>query len=73
MIKTKVKIPTTAAAIQAPCQSEREMSFTLETPLGKPIPEISSDLNEHPLRLTVATKAISSQPRVRFFCDAGMA
>jgi hypothetical protein len=37
-----VKTPTTAAAIQAPCQSGSVVSLTLETPLGNPMPEISS-------------------------------
>jgi hypothetical protein len=35
-------MPTTAAAIQEPCQSGIVVSLTLETPFGNPMPEISS-------------------------------
>jgi hypothetical protein len=62
----KVNTPTTAAAIHAPCQSDIEISLTLETSFGKPIPETSSDLSEQPLRKAVARNAPRRPARVRF-------
>jgi hypothetical protein len=55
-----VKTPTTPPAIHAPCHKEIEMSLTLETPFGKPMPEISSDLNEQPERRSSAGRKIAA-------------
>lgn len=67
-----MKIPTTAAVIQAPCQREIEMSFTLEALLGKPIPETSSELKEQPLNVKEAAAPEMIQAIERFFRGANM-
>jgi hypothetical protein len=56
-MRTRVMTPTTPPAIHAPCQSEREISLMLETPLGKPIPEMSLELKEHPVKKAGARRA----------------
>ena len=61
----RVITPTTAAAIHDPCQRDSEISLTLETFFGKPIPEMSFELNEHPLNNAVAPKAPKSAIRMR--------
>jgi hypothetical protein len=60
----RVKTPTTAAAIHAPCHKDSEMSLTLETPLGKPNPEISLELKEQPVKKAGARRAAT---RIRRF------
>jgi hypothetical protein len=44
-----VKTPTTPAAIHEPCQSESEISLTLDTFLGNPIPDTFLRSKEQPL------------------------
>jgi hypothetical protein len=61
MMRANVKIPTTPAAIQAPCQSGSEVSFTLVIFLLKPKPEI--------LDVPHDVSATSEKPETNIFAE----
>jgi hypothetical protein len=62
MRRMKVKTPTIAAVIHAQYQREPVVLFTLETPLGKPKPEIFWFEQEVSSRVLAE---IAKSPRIR--------